>query len=310
MIPLEQHAFHAGDNTKIYYYTTPVIAQTRGIVLIIHGMMEHGRRFNAFADALFRQGYASYIIDQRGHGQTGREKGPLGHFSDSDGWKAVISDIRELCFIAKNAHPHLPLFIIGHSMGSVVARDCVIQFSTLLDGAVFMGTTMGKNAFMLKCGQLLAKKELKKHGPQYVSPLLNKLIFSGYNNGFKTKRTALDWLSENTENIDDYIADPLAGFKCTTAFYADFFEGIDHANRLSNLRHIPCHFPMLLLSGSRDPVSGMGVEVCRLYERMQKAGLDRVDMKLYEGMRHEIHNEQENARVYRDILYFFNSVCA
>lgn len=307
MINFKINNFYASDEVKLTYYETPCPTNPRGVVLIIHGMAEHALRYLEFANFLYENQYIVVSYDQRGHGQSGKDSGDMGFFASGNGWHRVVLDTKEISCSLKSIYPSLPLFIFGHSMGSVVARSSVICFPEFYQGAIIIGTTTGINGFMQKSASFIARREIKKNGEKFSSQLLSDLSFGGYNKKFKPNRTTYDWLSLSKANVDDYLEDPLCGYTCSAGFYRDLFYGIRFAGLYSNIQKIPKDFPLLFLSGRDDPVGGMGKEVQYLVSQTKKAGVKNVDLTLYPLFRHEILNEDNREIVYKDILRFLNT---
>lgn len=307
MIDLTTCGFYASDEVKLTYYETPCPTELKGIVLIVHGMAEHARRYHEFMNFLYHNHYLAVAHDQRGHGLTGKQSGEMGFFASGNGWKRVVSDVRELSVALKQTHPHLPIFIIGHSMGSVVTRHAVITYPNLYQGAIIIGTTIGVNGTLRKIARSIAKQEIKKHGEKTPSRLLAKLSFGSYNKKFKSNRTSYDWLSLSKTNVDQYIIDPLCGFTCSAGFYRDLFYGLDFTTKPANIKKIPRDFPLLFLSGRDDPVGGMGKEVNHCVTQIKKAGHRSNDLILYPLMRHEILFEDNHELVFQDILHFLDT---
>ncbi len=306
MLKFDSQKFIASDGSSIFYYSTPRLKNSRCALLIVHGMAEHAERYTELADHLYRNGVVVYAIDQRGHGKTGQYHGTLGWFAEQDGWQRIVSDIGELSHQIKNTHPDLPLFILGHSMGSVAVRSALIRFGSLYQGGFIVGTTMGINGAVRQSGRLIAKAEIARYGSKHPSRLLTALSFGGYNKKVKENRTDMDWLSARHENVDTYLADPLCGFTCTSAFFYDLFSGIDFANDPKHLKQMPTELPIILLSGQDDPVGGMGKEVLKLKERLEDCGMKHVHLTLYPHKRHELLNEDSRYEVYEHILKFIN----
>lgn len=304
MIDFCEKNFTASDGVKITYYQTKGQPDPLGILLIVHGMAEHAMRYREFADFLCKHRFIAVAHDQRGHGKTGLESGSMGFFSDENGWQRVVLDVKELSLLLKDTHPDLPLFILGHSMGSVVARSSVIQFSNLYQGAVIVGTTTGINPLVRKIGGFIAGHEIRKHGAKTPSQKLSDLSFGSYNKKFAPNRTTYDWLSLSKKNVDNYIDDALCGFTCSAGFYRDLFFGIHYASAPKNIKKIPRDFPMLFLSGLEDPVGGMGKEVKRIHRLTEKSGMTAVEINLYPKLRHEILNEASREEIYEKILQF------
>ncbi len=305
-----QHKFIASDGINITYYTTGVPENFKAIVQIIHGMAEHARRYLEFANFLYDQGFLVILHDQRGHGKTGDDQGCLGFFSADQGWFRVVNDAFELASFFKNQHPDRPLYLIGHSMGSIVARSLIIDTKDFYSGAIILGTTMGKNYLTLRGGRLIAKNEIRKHGPSKPSAKLTKMAFGNYNKHFGTERTPYDWLSGNIDNVDCYMVDPHCGFDCSAGFFHDFFEGLLYVTKATNNKKISPALPILILAGADDPVGTMGKEVESFFKLLQKSGCLHLNYQLYENMRHEILNETKRMGVYLDISRFLDQCLA
>ena len=143
MINLTQKKFISEDKINLFYYTTPRLKTTKGIVIIVHGLAEHAKRYQHFADFLFRNNFIVYALDQRGHGETGLNQGILGFISNFDGWQKLIRDVQQLTNIVSTENPDLPIYLFGHGMGSVVVRSCLCQFGSYYHGAIMSGTTAG-----------------------------------------------------------------------------------------------------------------------------------------------------------------------
>ena len=247
---------------------------------IVHGMMEHSARYEAFASYLAGKGIAVYMNDHRGHGKNlqyipGQEvqgKEIYGHFTDHDGWAKSVETLHFLTGIIKKNHPGIPLFILGHSMGSVLARSYLNKYSREIDGAILSGTIL-QPPLMLHAGILLVDILRLLHGPRYRSKLLISLGYGSYSKYFKPKRTDFDWLTSDTAIVDEYVADPLCGFPCTTAFYSDFFSGIRDSDRRKNLANVRTNLPLLIFSGKYDPTGHFGKDPEKIAGTYRKMGL-------------------------------------
>jgi alpha-beta hydrolase superfamily lysophospholipase len=259
------------------------------------------------ADFCYKNHYLLVAHDQRGHGQTGLDSGEMGFFASGNGWNRIVADVREIAAFLKKTYPTLPLFLGGHSMGSVVVRHCVMDFPEFFCGSIIVGTTIGINRFMRKLGGFIARLEIQSHGEKTPSKRLSQLSFSGYNKKFRPNRTDFDWLSRNPENVDDYLADPLCGFICSSGFYRDLMFGLGYTTDAARLSRIPKNFPLLFLSGQEDAVGGMGKEVTLIAEMLKKNGARNVELILYPLLRHEILCEVEKQLVFKDMLRFLDA---
>ncbi|MBR5618602.1 MAG: alpha/beta fold hydrolase, partial [Clostridia bacterium] len=225
--------------------------QVRGILQVVHGMAEHGERYQAMAYYMAYHGYAVFIHDHAGHGRSVENEKMLGYFGEKDGWKALIDDVRTLAEKAAEKYPNRPMFLLGHSMGSFVARAYAAQYGNELTGAVFCGTS-GANPGA-SAGIAVAGIVEKFKGTLYRSGFIDHIAFGSYNKRYENPRTQFDWLSRDESEVDLYIKDPLCGFLFTAAGYKDMFTLLQSVSGKAWYRSVPRKLPMLLISGSMDP---------------------------------------------------------
>ena len=138
------------------------------------------------------------------------------------------------CELAGQRFPGLPVFLLGHSMGSFLARTYLIRYPGTVAGAILMGTGQMPPA-LVAAGRVLAAREARKVGDRHSSPLVNKLAFEAYNQKFAPNRTGYDWLSASTENVDQYLADPLCGGDPTIGLFREMLRGIACIEKQENL---------------------------------------------------------------------------
>ena len=274
--------------------------EVKAVLQVVHGMAEHGERYRTMAYYLAYHGYAVFIHDHAGHGKSVANEEELGYFGEKDGWKCLVRDTRILTVKAADKYPNRPIFLLGHSMGSFVARSYAAQYGKDLQGAVFCGTS-GENPGAA-AGIALAGLLEKFKGEHYRSAFIDHIAFGTYNKKYDNPRTAFDWLSRDTQEVDQYIADPLCGFLFTTAGYKDMFTLLKSVSEKSWYKSVPKKLPMLLISGSMDPVGAYGKGVRQVNSDLKKTGHEDVTLKLYDGARHELFNETNAKDVLKDLL--------
>ena len=272
-----------------------------GVYQIAHGVSEYALRYEPFARFLTEHGFVVVANDHIGHGLSVAEGAAPLYFGEKDGWMRVVDDMYALRSLARDRYPDLPYVLMGHSMGSFLARTYLIRYPGSVTAAILMGTGW-QSAAVLAGGMLAAKAVGARRGFDRFDAAVDSLAFGAYNNRFKPKRTNFDWLSANVENVDAYIADPLCGGGATVGLLRDMLGGIAFIEKRANLARMNKKTPVLFLSGGMDPVGSYGRGVLKAYDSFQRAGVRDVTLKLYPGLRHEILNERENERVYADIL--------
>lgn len=267
------------------------------VIELVHGMAEHSGRYGHFARFLAENGFAVYANDHAGHGMSARQQG---YFAARDGWSCVVGDINALMDEAAAGHPGLPLFLFGHSMGSFLSRSYLTRFGGRLSGCVLCGT-MGENPG-IKAGKAMAALQCKLRGPRSPGRLLDKMATGSYNSRIKNPVNRSAWLSTVDQVCRDFEADPMCGFPFTASGYLDLFTGLESITSPQWARQVPKALPILLIAGEEDPVGSYGQGPRQVAAWLREAGVARVDLELYPGMRHELINEQGNERVYAQVL--------
>ena len=271
-----------------------------GIVQIAHGVSEYALRYEPFAQYLNSKGFAVVANDHIGHGLSLADGAAPLYFGRHDGWQHVVDDVYTLRDMTGKKYPEPPYFLLGHSMGSFIARTYLIRYPGTLSGAIIMGTGQQSPALILG-GRAFAKIEGRRIGFDQFSPAVDQLAFGAYNKPFAPNRTKFDWLSVNEENVDAYIADPLCGGGASIGLFSDMLGGIGFIGKQSNVNTMNVNTPVLFVSGDHDPVGDMGRGVKKAYASFRKAGVKDVSLKLYPGLRHEILNEACREEVYEDL---------
>ncbi|WP_328286122.1 alpha/beta hydrolase [Ureibacillus massiliensis] len=284
------------DHTRIYVRIYEPEHEVIGRFHILHGMGEHGGRYDAFATMLCEQGYFVTMHDHRGHGKTAELNGKLGYFADENGFERVVEDVYDVIQNVRYDYKKVPIFIFGHSMGSFIARRFIQVYGEIVDGCILCGT--GATTTMHKVGNMLAKTMAKTKGKDVRGDLLNELSLGSFNKQFKNTKTAFDWLTSDEEEVQKYIDDPYCGFIPTNQFFADLTDGLIMINRIEENARIPKNLLILLISGSSDPVGNNGKGVYKVANQLKNAGAQNVIVYLFEEMRHEILNERNKQQVF------------
>ncbi|KAB3528834.1 alpha/beta hydrolase [Alkaliphilus serpentinus] len=306
-----ESTYQAYDDKTIHYkiWLPPDEIKLKAVLQIAHGMAEHSGRYEEFATFLTNHGYGVYANDHIGHGKTAESSEELGFLAEEEGWQRVVKDMQQLTSLIKGQHPDTPIFILGHSMGSLLTRTYIQKYGKEVMGVILSGTS-GKAGLSGELGLLICKLETIRLGKRGRSKLMDNLMFGGFNQGFEPTRTKFDWLTSDKIEVDKYIYDDFCGGVCTTSFYKDIILGLKEANSADGLKNIPKELPILIFSGEKDPVGKDGKGVTEVYEDYTSGGFDDVSLKLYKDGRHEMLNECNKEEVYRDILGWLDRVLA
>lgn len=288
-------------------YAPEDAGSVRCVLQVVHGMAEYVERYEEFAQFLTQRGIVVTGEDHLGHGKSVAEGGKYGYFCEQDPATVLVRDVHRLKKMTQELYPGVPYVIMGHSMGSFIARNYLIRYGTGISGAVIMGTGMQPPA-VLKSAKCMVAIERLLHGSRHTDRLIDKLAFGGYNKKMEGCRTDWDWLSRDEQRVDQYMADPMCGFTFTVNGFGALFELISRLYSRESLRRIPKELPVFMLSGDADPVGDYGKGVVRAYDSLKNAGLERISLKLYEGGRHELLNETNRAEVMQDVCDWLENV--
>jgi alpha-beta hydrolase superfamily lysophospholipase len=259
-----------------YRWSGPEIPH--GVVQIAHGRGEHSLRYAAFAAACVEAGLAVFANDHQGHGRTAKS-GQLGDFGPR-GFAGLADDMAMLTRDIARQFPGVPIMLLGHSMGSFAAQLYLQDHAALLSGLVLSGSA----ALDVRYAALAA------------APM-------AYNAGFQPQRTPFDWLSRDPAKVDAYIADPLCGFDLKPESQRSMAQIAPATIPRAPLTGLP----VLLLTGSEDPVNGNLQWFHPLADRYRAAGA-AVTTQIYEGGRHEMLNETNRAEVTAALIAWIVSV--
>ncbi len=288
----------------IYVQSVIPSAPPAGIIQITHGMAEHTDRYLEVASFFANAGFAVFMSDHAGHGKSIKTEEDLGYFGEKDGHSRIVDDVYAVTQLAKECFPDTKVILWGHSMGSFVTRSYLAKYPNAVDAAVICGTAGANPA--AAAGALIASLIAKVKGSRCRSTFIDGLAFGTYNKRFEG-RTKFDWLSVNQKNIDVYIEDPKCGYLFTATAYRDLFNLLATVSDKQCFADTPKNIPLYLIAGDMDPVGNFGKGVTEVYNNYKNAGCN-VTLKLYPGLRHEIHNEDCRETVYADILDFAKSI--
>ncbi len=290
--------FTDADGFTVFVYKWEPADPPRAVLQIAHGAVEHALRYRRLAEFLNDHGYAVYANDHRAHGKTAGTMDQAGKAGE-DGWNGVVSGFAQLTGIIRDNHPGLPVFVLGHSLGSMVVQQYVEQHGDGIAGAILSGSwgTLGDTT------EIVAgiDEAITTKGRDAPSDVL-AMMFGAFNDPFGGD-TGFEWLSRDTAEVRKYVDDPWCGsFALSNGFVRDFFSGMEETWRPENEAKIPKTLPILIVSGDKDPAGGFSATTQVLVDRYAALGLEDLTYKFYPDARHEILNEINRDEVHADIL--------
>jgi alpha-beta hydrolase superfamily lysophospholipase len=262
-------------NLNLFYQGYLPTESPIAVLLIIHGLAEHIGRYMNIVDYFVPRGYAIYGFDQRGHGQSEGMRGYVERFS------YYIDDTKAFFDIVRGEHPSKSFFILGHSVGGLIATTYSLNYPNELDGLILSGAT-------IKPGESLSPVKIM------LARLFSKVI----------PKVGIDVIdasaiSQDQAVVKEYINDPLVyRGKISSRLGAELIKAMQVlTNHISNIQ-----LPILIMSGSVDRLSNP--EGSRfLYNRI--SSIDKT-IKFYDGFYHEIFNEPRRNQVFNDMENWLN----
>lgn len=253
------------------YWQAWLPEEPKAIVLLSHGVSEHSGRYGHVGTRLSDAGYAVYAIDHHGHGRSAGTPGNVGRMA----W--VVEDLHTLRQQASEQHSGVPLFLLGHSLGGLIALDYVTTKSQAgLAGLVLSGAAVDPAV-----GSKLERA---------IAPLVSRIAPN-----LGVTALSADAISKDPAVVKAYVEDPLVYTgKVRARTGAEALAAVERVqSRVGSLT-----LPVLAMHGSRDTLtSPSGSEL--VYEKVRSQ--DKT-LKLYDGLFHEIFNEPEQDSVLDDVV--------
>jgi alpha-beta hydrolase superfamily lysophospholipase len=266
----KEGTFQGAGGLDLYHQSWRAEKETRAVLAIIHGFGEHSGRYANVVNHLTPQGYAVYGFDLRGHG---RSPGQRGHINS---WDEYREDARAFLHMASKREPNQPVFMLGHSMGALIALDYLLHDPAGLQGAVISGAPL-EPVGVAKPFLVLLARVLSRVWPRFSMPL-----------GLDPKG-----ISRDTEVVKAYQADPLVHGKTTVRWGMEILQTIEwvkaHAAEV--------RIPILLIHGGSDPLNSPN----GTRSFFANVTFPDKEMKIYPGSYHEAHNDLDYGQVMKDM---------
>lgn len=270
-------------------------------LVFMTGMQEHSERYDHLARYLNDYGISVYVLDAVGQGLNAprpedQQKWFKGAFDTNV--SAAHQKIMEL-----KEETKLPTYLMGHSMGSFMTQRYLELYPDSADKVVIWSSN-GPRRMKMAFAFVLASLLTNKRNWDKPSKFISNASFGPYARSVKNRKTDVDWLSYDEENVQQYLADPYCGAENTHGFWKEFLRGMNELYKKKNLKNISKNEKILIVAGEEDPVGEMGKGPRRLKEMYEKLGVENVTIFMFPHMRHEIHNETEKHLVYKVLSDF------
>jgi len=258
------------NNTGIFTQHWLPDSAPRAVVLIAHGYAEHSGRYAHVAAHLVAHGFAAYALDHRGHGRSGGPRVDVRDFAE------FVADLRTYFNAIRAAHPAAPIFLYGHSMGSLISLLFALRWQEELAGLITTGTA------------------LRPAGANPVLEPLVRALSRVLPSVALVPPIAAAGISRDPQVVERYLHDPLVHVGRMRLGLASALLRASRtcAERLGDLR-----LPYLALHGGADVITWpAGAAIIR-----ERSGSPDTTVRIFDGLFHEVHNEPEQAEVLRTV---------
>ena len=272
---MREWGWKSADGLEMFAQSWEPDETPRAVVCLVHGLGEHSGRYAHVGKAFVEAGFVLTGFDVRGHGKSG---GPRGHTPSYD---ALMDDIDLFIHLVAGRYPGLPRFLYGHSLGGNFVINFALRCRPELVGVIATGPWL-KLAFQPASSKVMLGKIMNNILPSFSQA-----------SGLDTRA-----LSHDPEVVNAYENDPLVHDKISARLFLNVFESglwaLDHA------AEIP--LPLLLMHGGADRI--ISLEASRQFAA--SAG-DKVTLRIWDGLYHEIHNEPEQGEVFTVMIDWMNT---
>ena len=260
----------SSDGVDMYARGWAPVGTPKASIMLVHGHGEHIARFDHVAAALTDKGYAMLGFDLRGHGKSG---GSRGHTPSYD---ALMDDIASFSQQTDQRYAGLPRFLYGHSLGGNLVLNYALRRKPDLHGVIATGPWL-KLAFQPPASQVTLGRLMNGIAPGFIQH--SKLDTKG--------------LSHDQVVVTAYENDPLVHDKISARLFVAMYESglwaLEHAAEFP--------LPLLLMHGAADPITSVQAS-----QEFAEKACKKTNLKVWNGLYHEIHNELEKADVFNTML--------
>ena len=258
---IEDKFTHTGIG-ELYYQGWLPEGEVRAVIQISHGLAEHGGRYINVVKQLVPLGFAVYAIDNIGHGRSSGPRAHVNRFEDFlTAQKLITKEI-------KQRHPGKKFFLLGHSMGGLIAAIYLLEHQDEFDGAVLSSPFVTVPAFVTDFTVFLAK------------------VFSALAPKARLQEIPADGISRDPQEVQVYLDDPLVfKGKSTARMGAELLWGM----QIIKAERSKIRLPLLIMHGTADFLAQPD-ETKNMFAEVSST--DKT-LKLYEGYLHELFNEKD-----------------
>lgn len=279
--------------------------ESKAVIQLSHGLGETAHYYEEFAAFAVSRGYDVYINEARGHGRTAGDVNGAQYLAEAgdageDGFFKMREDLYLLTLQIKSRHPGAPVFMLAHSMGTVVARLYAAAYGGEISGLILTGAPRSDSKTQVLLA--LLDVEIAENGLKAPSRAAFELAFKDVNKPFEPVLTPLDWITSDRSMTEESLLSPYINVLFTNGFYRDYYRALREVRRDSQIKKYPSGLPLYLLTGAQDVITENGKSTEKQYRQFIRIGLRDVSFKVYAAARHSLLREINRKQVMEDII--------
>ena len=286
----ETFTSHLRVRVRYFIYQPKVVLRIKGVVLIYHGRGEHADMYEHFARYLLDRGYVVVVSDIVGHGQSLIDF-EQGYFGKEKGIDYLVKDIAKLQSIIRRRFDEAPFFMMGVDFGSLLVRKYMSEYGEYVEGALLLGTLANVKYTWIKKKYFELLRLLK--GPLYKNAVFRHILHRGQ------KVNVSHWESNDEDEMQKYLNDPMRNFVYTAQGYRDFLSLVSEVNTETSISKIPDFISLYVAKGKHDKIDyGMN----KLVEKYKKRPIRDFTYREFENCGHTLIFDSHKREVYKDIV--------
>jgi alpha-beta hydrolase superfamily lysophospholipase len=253
------------DGIKIFYRQYQAESE-RARMVIAHGLGEHSGRYGNVIERMLPEGISVWVPDHRGHGRSGGHRGHVLNFEQ------YLTDLRETVDLAKKDMPaEMPCFLLGHSMGGLIALYFALRYPDFVDGLVASSPCLG---------MVIEVPPVKRVLGSFMS-----CVWPGMTMGNGLDPTKI---SRDQDVVSAYKSDPLVHDRVSARFFTELLATIESVNQQASTLNVP----VLMQVADEDYL----VNAHSSKHFFEKLTLEDKTLHIYDGMYHEIYNAPQDQK--------------
>lgn len=260
------------DGIKLFIRACDV-ENERGRIVLSHGLGEHSGRYSHIIDMFTQKQISVWALDHRGHGQS---EGIRGHVQN---FQQYINDLDRVVDKSREKKADdIPFFLLGHSMGGLIAASYAFQHGSKLDGLILSSPGLGMIVEVPVIKSILGK---------LMSSLWPSLTLSNELDSSK--------ISHDQHVVDAYNKDPLVHDRVSARWFTEYLAAMEMAQKSVSTLSMPI---LMQIAGDDHLVNARTSK-----EFFSQLKMDDKTLHVYDGLYHEIYNEtkDERAKVLKDL---------